>query len=86
MRKDLEEAAEIVEKLQEWIEDREELSTCPVASLGWSTTTLQISVANVVVYDDQCTDGDDFTLEACKAAWIDHVRTMHLPFAEECSR
>jgi hypothetical protein len=85
MFKDLEEAAEIVERLQEWIEDRDGLSSWPVANLSWSTTTLQIAIGHEVVYCDQNTNGEDFTFEACKAAWLEHLKEMQ-PFVEECSR
>ena len=86
MRKDLKEAANIVEKLQVWIEDRDNLSVCPIASLSWSTVSLQIMVGDAVVYDGNSSGEENLTLEMCKREWIEHIRDMHIPFAVECSR
>lgn len=65
-------AIEIVERLQEWIEDRDGLSTVPHAGLYWSPYTMQITIGDVCVFDSEH-DPDALSVDECKREWLEHV-------------
>lgn len=65
-------AINVVEKLQEWIEARDGLSSTPIASVTWSPYTMTICIADICVYDDQHSEGD-LRLDACKREWLSYV-------------
>ena len=64
MRKDYEQAAEIVQNLQVWIEKCIGLEPSCYASFTWTLYTLAISIEPFVIYDSEGVG--EFTLEGCK--------------------
>jgi hypothetical protein len=78
--------AQIVDDLQVWLESFEGLSSTPCASLTYTRDTLDISIDDVTVWDDQsfyCDEREDneLSLEGCKSAWLAHLAT-YKPFLE----
>ncbi len=76
----LEQAASIVERLQEWFEDRDGLSVIRECHLSWSRGLLEIFVGEVLVYSTE--DGGPMTFEACRNEFLRHVRAFD-PFKDE---
>lgn len=78
-------AIEIVDQLQEWLEDRDNLSEIPSASFTYSKWTCSISIGHECVWDDQDIQGEDgLTLQWCKEQWLKYVEGLRpfLPPAE----
>jgi len=84
-------AAELVGNLQEWIEQRDELSSMPIAHLEWNPSGLSrllvggditISVGEMCLYDSY-NDGELPDLEFMKRLYLEELRDMCGPFAEE---
>ncbi len=80
------EAAALVDDLQKWIESFDGVSVTPCASFTYTSYTLDISIGEVTLWDDQsfyCDERDDcsLSLEGCKSAWLAHLETFK-PFME----
>lgn len=75
-------AAEVVEQLQKWIEDRDGLSTTPIAHLIWSTSDLEINIGAVTVWCSDEDDESDMTFEFCRKRFLDDMRNI-LPFIQQ---
>jgi hypothetical protein len=77
MPEQLQQAAKIVEQLQEWIELHQSESL-PYACLSWSPYILQITIGDVCVFDSEEHPGA-LSLDNCKRAWLAYVDSME-PF------
>jgi len=76
-------AMEIVYQLQEWIEDRDELSSCPIAHITWTANgMLEIGIGDVGGWSSEVDSEEDMTLKYCKDAWLEHISSFQ-PFAAE---
>ena len=73
-------AAAIVDRLQLWIEDRDDLSTHPMASFTYTRDTLSIMIGEETVYCDQ--EGGHLSFERCRDSFLASVADL-TPFYEE---
>lgn len=76
MDTDLAKAQAIVDELTRRIEDAENLSEWHCPNLIYTTTTLAICIGEITLWEDQNSDLDDFTVDACWEVFLDHCRNL----------
>lgn len=74
------ELSNIVIQLQDWIEDRDRLSSIPTAHLIWSCSQYQIRIGKCVVFDN--TGDVEPSFEECKREYLEGISEL-LPFVKE---
>lgn len=86
MMQDLLIAASIVEALQAWIENTDDLSSIPMASCRFAATvglptlrTLEIMVGDTIVWSSEENEQSELTFEFCRDAFLDSIKDL-LPF------
>ncbi len=86
MFEQLTKATEVVLELQNWLEDRDDLSQCPVAGVSWtSENELEVSIGRLGVWSSLVDEEDNLTLDYCKGAFLEEVAALE-PFMEEAKK
>jgi len=78
---------ELVDKLQEWVEDRDGMSIVPEAWFTYSAHTKQVGIGRFTLWDSETGysdehDEDGVSLEGCKKAFLAEVQEL-CPFLSE---
>ena len=75
----LHELAAMVVQLQEWIEDRDDLSSVPIAELRWTPSASQIWIGDRIVWSYEW--GRALTFAHCRDTFLEEVQTRR-PFLQ----
>lgn len=75
-------AAEVVLEIQNWIENRDDLSQYPMAGVSWAPNVIEVSIGDLGVWSSEVDDEDDLTLDYCRAAFLKEVAALE-PFMAE---
>lgn len=76
------EAARIVSQLQSWIENRDGLSTTPIAHLIWDVDSCEIRIGPTVVWCSEENEDSELTFAFCRDSYLANLM-MLLPFIEQ---
>ena len=75
-------AYEIVQGLQQWAEDRDGLSSVPMARMVYSTSVLEIHLGDICVFSSEVDYWTDFSIESCKSQFLCAIDELR-PFFDE---
>lgn len=78
----LERAANVVDNLNNWLNDTEDTSTVPTATMHYTGSYLSVSIGHEVLWDTEDAPAEELTIEACLKEWIKCQEEM-IPFIEK---
>jgi hypothetical protein len=73
----MEEVVDIVDELQEWIENHDDLSSVPIANCTYSPIMFSISIGHIEVYNSEMDVDEECTFEYCREQYIQEIDNLY---------